>query len=84
MVFHLDCYISGHPIQLATDICCFFGLLLAYLGGESCFYILIHGHPPKAPVFLMNIFSHEIVFSSPHNFTFLFPNLGILCKSGLG
>ncbi|KAF8962096.1 organic solute transporter Ostalpha-domain-containing protein [Flammula alnicola] len=63
-------------IYEAFVIYCFFVLLLSYLGGERSLLILLHGRPPKEPVFPINIFKHEIDVSDPH--TFLFLKRGIL------
>ena len=57
-------------------IYCFFVLLLSYLGGERSLLILLHGRPPKEPVFPINIFKREIDVSDPY--TFLFLKRGIL------
>ncbi|GLB40871.1 putative organic solute transporter Ostalpha [Lyophyllum shimeji] len=63
-------------IYEAFVIYCFFHLLLSYLGGERSLLILMHGRPPKAPFFPVNLFSREIDVSDPH--TFLFLKRGIL------
>ncbi len=60
----------------AFVIYCFFVLLVSYLGGERSLLILLHGRPPKDPVFPVNIFKSEIDVSDPH--TFLFLKRGIL------
>jgi hypothetical protein len=57
-------------------IYCFFVLLLSYLGGERSLLILLHGRPPKEPVFPINLFKREIDVSDPY--TFLFLKRGIL------
>ncbi|KIM43826.1 hypothetical protein M413DRAFT_389384 [Hebeloma cylindrosporum] len=63
-------------IYEAFVIYCFFLLLLSYLGGERSLLILLHGRPPKEPVFPINIFKREIDASDPY--TFLFLKRGIL------
>ncbi|KAF8876937.1 organic solute transporter Ostalpha-domain-containing protein [Infundibulicybe gibba] len=63
-------------IYEAFVIYCFFVLLLSYLGGERSLLILLHGRPPKAPVFPVSIFKREIDVSDPY--TFLFLKRGIL------
>jgi hypothetical protein len=60
----------------AFVIYCFFQLLLFYLGGERSLLILLHGRPPKEPVFPLNLFKHEIDVSDPY--TFLALKRGIL------
>lgn len=60
----------------AFVIYCFFELLCAYLGGERSLLILLHGRPPKDPVFPVTLFRSEIDVSDP--FTFLFLKRGIL------
>lgn len=60
----------------AFVIYCFFVLLLTYLGGERSLLIMLHGRPPKVPIFPINIFKREIDVSDP--FTFLFLKRGIL------
>jgi hypothetical protein len=57
-------------------IYCFFELLLGYLGGERSLLILVHGRPPKDPVFPVTLFRREIDVSDPY--TFLFLKRGIL------
>lgn len=57
-------------------IYCFFVLLLSYLGGERSLLILLHGRPPKDPVFPVSLFKREIDVSDPY--TFLFLKRGIL------
>ena len=59
-------------------IYCFFVLLLDYLGGERSLLILLHGRPPKDPVFPASLFMREIDVSDPY--TFLFLKRGILRK----
>jgi hypothetical protein len=51
-------------------------LLISYLGGERSLLILLHGRPPKEPLFPLSIFQREIDPSDPH--TFLFLKRGIL------
>ncbi|KAJ3496542.1 hypothetical protein NLJ89_g10472 [Agrocybe chaxingu] len=63
-------------IYEAFVIYCFFVLLLSYLGGERSLLILLHGRPPKEPVFPLNLFKREIDVSDPY--TFLFLKRGIL------
>ncbi|KAE9394006.1 DUF300-domain-containing protein [Gymnopus androsaceus JB14] len=63
-------------IYEAFVIYCFFVLLLSYLGGERSLLILLHGRPPKAPPFPVNLFKREIDVSDPY--TFLFLKRGIL------
>ncbi|KDR79314.1 hypothetical protein GALMADRAFT_208731 [Galerina marginata CBS 339.88] len=63
-------------IYEAFVIYCFFVLLLSYLGGERSLLILLHGRPPKDPVFPINLFKREIDVSDPY--TFLFLKRGIL------
>ncbi|PCH37147.1 DUF300-domain-containing protein [Wolfiporia cocos MD-104 SS10] len=58
-------------IYEAFVIYCFFDLLIAYLGGERSLLILLHGRPPKYPVFPGNIFWREVDVSDPHTFLFL-------------
>jgi len=65
----------NHFLQ-AFVIYCFFVLLLSYLGGERSLLILLHGRPPKIPVFPVNLFKSEIDVSDPY--TFLFLKRGIL------
>ncbi|KAJ3480439.1 hypothetical protein NLI96_g8346 [Meripilus lineatus] len=60
----------------AFVIYCFFDLLVAYLGGERSLLILLHGRPPKYPVFPGNIFWREVDVSDPY--TFLFLKRGVL------
>ncbi|PPQ80136.1 hypothetical protein CVT25_001435 [Psilocybe cyanescens] len=60
----------------AFVIYCFFVLLLSYLGGERSLLILLHGRPPKEPVFPINLVKREIDVSDPY--TFLFLKRGIL------
>lgn len=57
-------------------IYCFFVLLVSYLGGERSLLILLHGRPPKDPVFPISLFKREIDVSDPY--TFLFLKRGIL------
>ena len=57
-------------------IYCFFDLLVAYLGGERSLLIMLHGRPPKYPVFPANLLWPELDVSDPH--TFLFLKRGIL------
>jgi len=57
-------------------IYCFFALLTSYLGGERSLLILLHGRPPKEPVFPVNLIKREIDVSDPY--TFLFLKRGIL------
>ncbi|KAF5313565.1 hypothetical protein D9611_010195 [Ephemerocybe angulata] len=63
-------------IYEAFVIYCFFVLLLTYLGGERSLLIMLHGRPPKEPIFPLNIFKREIDVSDPY--TFLFLKRGIL------
>ncbi|KAH9915457.1 DUF300-domain-containing protein [Epithele typhae] len=58
-------------IYEAFVIYCFFDLLIAYLGGERSLLILLHGRPPKYPVFPSNIFWPEVDVSDPYTFLFL-------------
>ncbi|KAF9002526.1 organic solute transporter Ostalpha-domain-containing protein [Cyathus striatus] len=58
-------------IYEAFVIYCFFSLLLSYLGGERSLLIMLHGRPPKEPVFPMNLFKREIDVSDPYTFLFL-------------
>jgi hypothetical protein len=60
----------------AFVIYCFFSLLISYLGGERSLLILLHGRPPKDPLFPLNVFQKEIDPSDPY--TFLFLKRGIL------
>ncbi|KAI0655043.1 DUF300-domain-containing protein [Cubamyces menziesii] len=55
----------------AFVIYCFFDLLIAYLGGERSLLILLHGRPPKYPVFPGNLFWREVDVSDPYTFLFL-------------
>lgn len=66
-------------IYEAFVIYCFFTLLLSYLGGERSLLILLHGRPPKSPIFPMNLWRKEIDISDPN--TFLFLKRGILRAS---
>ncbi|KAI0794929.1 organic solute transporter Ostalpha-domain-containing protein [Abortiporus biennis] len=63
-------------IYEAFVIYCFFDLLVAYLGGERSLLILLHGRPPKYPVFPGNILWREVDVSDPY--TFLFLKRGVL------
>ncbi|KAJ7488915.1 DUF300 domain-containing protein [Mycena latifolia] len=63
-------------IYEAFVIYCFFVLLLSYLGGERSLLIMLHGRPPKDPVFPVSLFKREIDVSDPY--TFLFLKRGIL------
>jgi len=63
-------------IRQAFVIYCFFVLLVSYLGGERSLLILLHGRPPKDPVFPISLFKKEIDVSDPY--TFLFLKRGIL------
>ncbi|KAL4255529.1 Organic solute transporter subunit alpha/Transmembrane protein 184 [Pleurotus pulmonarius] len=63
-------------IYEAFVIYCFFVLLLLYLGGERSLLILLHGRPPKEPIFPASVFQREIDVSDPY--TFLFLKRGIL------
>ena len=63
----------------AFVIYCFFTLLLSYLGGERSLLILLHGRPPKEPVFPVNLVKREIDVSDPY--TFLFLKRGIIRES---
>ncbi|EMD32381.1 hypothetical protein CERSUDRAFT_88023 [Gelatoporia subvermispora B] len=58
-------------IYEAFVIYCFFGLLIGYLGGERSMLILLHGRPPKYPVFPTNLFWREVDPSDPYTFLFL-------------
>ncbi|TFY62031.1 hypothetical protein EVJ58_g4124 [Rhodofomes roseus] len=58
-------------VKLAFVIYCFFDLLIAYLGGERSLLILLHGRPPKYPVFPGNLFWREVDVSDPYTFLFL-------------
>ncbi|OSC98871.1 DUF300-domain-containing protein [Trametes coccinea BRFM310] len=58
-------------IYEAFVIYCFFDLLIAYLGGERSLLILLHGRPPKYPVFPGNLFWREVDVSDPYTFLFL-------------
>ncbi|KAF7299868.1 hypothetical protein HMN09_00993900 [Mycena chlorophos] len=58
-------------IYEAFVIYCFFVLLLSYLGGERSLLIMLHGRPPKDPVFPVNLFKREIDVSDPYFFLFL-------------
>lgn len=82
------CHTSGmrehrliHRIQ-AFVIYCFFDLLIAYLGGERSLLILLHGRPPKYPVFPGNLFWREVDVSDPH--TFLFLKRGVIRELNCG
>ena len=55
----------------AFVIYCFFDLLIAYLGGERSLLILLHGRPPKYPVFPGNLVWREVDVSDPYTFLFL-------------
>ncbi|KAJ7073888.1 DUF300 domain-containing protein [Mycena amicta] len=48
-----------------------FVLLLSYLGGERSLLIMLHGRPPKDPVFPVSLFKREIDVSDPYMFLFL-------------
>jgi len=67
--------VANSSVQ-AFVIYCFFVLLLVYLGGERSLLILLHGRPPKEPVFPVNLVKREIDVSDPY--TFLFLKRGIL------
>ncbi|KAJ7301772.1 DUF300 domain-containing protein [Mycena albidolilacea] len=58
-------------IYEAFVIYAFFTLLLSYLGGERALLILLHGRPPKAPVFPVSLWKREIDVSDPYTFLFL-------------
>ncbi|KAJ6513623.1 DUF300 domain-containing protein [Mycena vitilis] len=58
-------------IYEAFVIYCFFVLLLSYLGGERSMLIMLHGRPPKAPVFPASLFKKELDVSDPYMFLFL-------------
>ncbi|KZT71206.1 DUF300-domain-containing protein [Daedalea quercina L-15889] len=58
-------------IYEAFVIYCFFDLLIAYLGGERSLLSLLHGRPPKYPVFPGNLFWREVDVSDPYTFLFL-------------
>ncbi|CAK5284286.1 unnamed protein product [Mycena citricolor] len=55
----------------AFVIYCFFVLLLSYLGGERSLLIMMHGRPPKDPVFPVSLWKREIDVSDPYMFLFL-------------
>ncbi|OBZ78333.1 hypothetical protein A0H81_01686 [Grifola frondosa] len=78
IVFHIIILLEAaffidvvRDIYEAFVIYCFFDLLIAYLGGERSLLILLHGRPPKYPVFPGNIFWREVDVSDPHTFLFL-------------
>ncbi|KAK7051973.1 DUF300-domain-containing protein [Favolaschia claudopus] len=58
-------------IYEAFVIYCFFVLLLSYLGGERSLLIMLHGRPPKPPVFPVSLWKREIDVSDPYMFLFL-------------
>ena len=58
-------------LSQAFVIYCFFDLLIAYLGGERSLLILLHGRPPKYPVFPGNLVWREVDVSDPYTFLFL-------------
>ncbi|KAI0746309.1 organic solute transporter Ostalpha-domain-containing protein [Daedaleopsis nitida] len=58
-------------IYEAFVIYCFFDLLIAYLGGERSLLMLLHGRPPKYPVFPGNLVWREVDVSDPYTFLFL-------------
>jgi hypothetical protein len=74
--YRSSCVLDSDQPQQAFVIYCFFELLLGYLGGERSLLILVHGRPPKDPVFPITLFRSEIDVSDPY--TFLFLKRGIL------
>lgn len=66
-------------LRQAFVIYCFFDLLIAYLGGERSLLTLLHGRPPKYPVFPGNLVWREVDVSDPY--TFLFLKRGVLRES---
>lgn len=68
-------------IYEAFVIYCFFVLLLTYLGGERSLLILLHGRPPKSPIFPMNLWRKEIDISDPTVFLFLKRGILRMCFS---
>ncbi|KAL0959043.1 hypothetical protein HGRIS_014981 [Hohenbuehelia grisea] len=69
-------------IYEAFVIYCFFVLLVLYLGDERSLLILLHGRPPKEPIFPVSLFKREIDVSDPH--TYLFLKRGILRQANFG